>query len=149
MAINRYDTPAQAEFINTYVPIPFEQLYTLGRDAKTEVDKAIAEQSAALSKWSEFRSPSAVDTAAWNELTLGAVKPVIDKLASNPDLIKTVEGRSMLRSAINNVDTSKLALLQQSRDNLLQRQKVDQELMMKGLYNPEWHALNIPLLKVL
>ena len=142
MAINRYDTPAQAEFINTYVPIPFEQLYTLGRDAKAEVDKAIAEQSAALSKWSEFRSPSAVDTAAWNELTLGAVKPVIDKLASNPDLIKTVEGRSMLRSAINNVDTSKLALLQQSRDNLLQRQKVDQELMLKGLYNPDWHAVD-------
>ena len=142
MAINRYDTPAQAEFINTYVPIPFEQLYTLGRDAKAEVDKAIAEQSAALSKWSEFRSPSAVDTAAWNEATLGAVKPVIDKLASNPDLIKTVEGRSMLRSAINNVDTSKLALLQQSRDALLQRQKVDQELMIKGLYNPEWHSLD-------
>ena len=142
MAINRYDTPAQAEFINTYVPIPFEQLYTLGRDAKAEVDKAIAEQSAALSKWSEFRSPSAVDTAAWNDLTLGAVKPVIDKLASNPDLIKTVEGRSMLRSAINNVDTSKLALLQQSRDNLLQRQKVDQELMIKGLYNPDWHAVD-------
>ena len=142
MAINRYDTPAQAEFINTYVPIPFEQLYTLGRDAKAEVDKAIAEQSAALSKWSEFRSPSAVDTAAWNEATLGAVKPVIDKLASNPDLIKTVEGRSMLRSAINNVDTSKLALLQQSRDTLLQRQKVDQELMIKGLYNPEWHNLD-------
>ena len=142
MAINRYDTPAQAEFINTYVPIPFEQLYTLGRDAKAEVDKAITEQSAALSKWSEFRSPSAVDTAAWNEATLGAVKPVIDKLASNPDLIKTVEGRSMLRSAINNVDTSKLALLQQSRDTLLQRQKVDQELMIKGLYNPEWHNLD-------
>ena len=142
MAINRYDTPAQAEFINTYVPIPFEQLYTLGRDAKAEVDKAITEQSAALSKWSEFRSPSAVDTTAWNELTLGAVKPVIDKLASNPDLIKTVEGRSMLRSAINNVDTSKLALLQQSRDNLLQRQKVDQELMMKGLYNLDWHAVD-------
>ena len=142
MAINRYDTPAQAEFINTYVPIPFEQLYTLGRDAKAEVDKAIAEQSAALSKWSEFRSPSAVDTAAWNDATLGVVKPVIDKLASNPDLIKTVEGRSMLRSAINNVDTSKLALLQQSRDTLLQRQKVDQELMIKGLYNPEWHNLD-------
>ena len=142
MAINRYDTPAQAEFINTYVPIPFEQLYTLGRDAKAEVDKAIAEQSSALSKWSEFRSPSAVDTAAWNEATLGAVKPVIDKLAANPDLIKTVEGRSMLRSAINNVDTNKLSLLQQSRDNLLQRQAIDQELMIKGKYNPEWHALD-------
>ena len=42
MAISRYDTPAQAEFIN--IPIPFEQLYTLGKDAKAEVDKALAEQ---------------------------------------------------------------------------------------------------------
>ena len=142
MAINRYDTPAQAEFINTYVPIPFEQLYTLGRDAKAEVDKAITEQSAALSKWSEFKSPSSVDIDSWNKATLGVVKPVIDKLASNPDLIKTVEGRSMLRSAINNVDTAKLARLQQGRDNLLQRQKVDQELMMKGLYNLDWHAVD-------
>ena len=32
--VNRYDNPAQAEFINTYVPIPFEQLYTLGKQAK-------------------------------------------------------------------------------------------------------------------
>ena len=61
MAVSRYDTPAQAEFINTYVPIPFEQLYTLGKEAKADVDKALDEQSSALAKWSEFKSPSAVD----------------------------------------------------------------------------------------
>ena len=37
--VNRYDNPAQAEFINTYVPIPFEQLYTLGKQAKENVTK--------------------------------------------------------------------------------------------------------------
>jgi len=30
MAVNRYDTPAQAEFINTYVPIPFEEMMKVG-----------------------------------------------------------------------------------------------------------------------
>lgn len=30
MAINRYDTPAQAQFINTYVPIPFDQMMKVG-----------------------------------------------------------------------------------------------------------------------
>ena len=142
MAISRYDTPAQAEFINTYVPIPFEQLYNLGKDAKAEVDRALAEQSNALTKWSEFKSPSAVDTEAWYNATTGKAKPVIEELASNPDLIKTAEGRARLRSVINNVDTSKLAQLQQSRDALLQRQKVDQELMIQGKYNPEWHGMD-------
>ena len=28
--INRYDTPAQAQFINTYVPIPFDQMMKVG-----------------------------------------------------------------------------------------------------------------------
>ena len=142
MAISRYDTPAQAEFINTYVPIPFEQLYTLGKDAKAEVDKALSEQSSALAKWSEFKSPSAVDTQTWYNSTVGAAKPIIDELASKPDMIKTAEGRAKLRSVINNVDTAKLSQLQQSRDALLQRQKVDQELMIQGKYNPEWHGID-------
>ena len=142
MAISRYDTPAQAEFINTYVPIPFEQLYTLGKEAKADVDKALSEQSSALAKWSEFKSPSAVDTDTWYNATVGAAKPIIDELSSNPDMIKTAEGRSKLRSVINNVDVSKLAQLQQSRDALLQRQKVDQELMIQGKYNPEWHGVD-------
>ena len=38
--MNEYSTPAQAEFLNTYVPIPFEQLYKLGASAKEDVEKA-------------------------------------------------------------------------------------------------------------
>lgn len=60
--VNRYDNPAQAEFINTYVPIPFEQLYTLGKQAKENVDQALKDYSTALDKWAEFQSPSAADT---------------------------------------------------------------------------------------
>ena len=47
--VNRYDRPAQAQFIDTYVPIPFEQLYTLGKLANDKVDKAINELNTIIS----------------------------------------------------------------------------------------------------
>jgi hypothetical protein len=37
---NYYDQPAQASFMNTYVPIPFDELYRLGASAKADVEKA-------------------------------------------------------------------------------------------------------------
>lgn len=52
--VNRYDRPAEAQFINTYVPLPFQQLYTLGKEANARVDKAIADLSGALDKWSDL-----------------------------------------------------------------------------------------------
>ena len=30
MAISRFDSPAQAEFMQTYVPVPFEELMQAG-----------------------------------------------------------------------------------------------------------------------
>ena len=79
--VNRYDRPAEAQFINTYVPLPFQQLYTLGKEANARVDKAIADLSGALDNWSDFRSPSEKDTKAWYDETMGKAKPIIDKLA--------------------------------------------------------------------
>lgn len=140
--VNRYDTPAQAQFINTYAPIPFEQMYTLGREAKASVDKALQDLSSNLDKWSDFRSPSAVDTQRWYDETIGKAQPVISEMASNPDLLKTVEGRSKINSLINNVDRAKLSTLMQSKEGLLQRQKVDQQLMLSGKYNPTWHGMD-------
>ena len=52
--VNRYDNPAQAQFIDTYAPLPFQQLYTLSKDANARVDKAISDLSGALDKWSDF-----------------------------------------------------------------------------------------------
>ena len=142
MAVNRYDNPAQAKFMNTYVPIPFEQLYTLGKQAKADVDKAMTDLSSTLDKWSDFRSPSAIDTQNWYNETLGKAKPIVDKLASNLDLLKSPEGKAQIYSLINNVDRAKLSTLMQSREGLLTRQKVNQQLMLNGKYNPLWHDVD-------
>lgn len=142
MAVNRYDSPAQAEFINTYVPIPFEQLYTLGKEAKADVDKALKEYSTALDKWGEFQSPSEVDTKAWYDETYGRALPVAEEMAKNIDLIKTPEGRAKIYSVINNVDRAKLSMLRQGAENLKARQEMNAKLMLNGKYNPLWHDVD-------
>lgn len=142
MAVNRYDSPAQAEFINTYVPIPFEQLYALGKEAKADVDKALKEYSTALDKWGEFQSPSEVDTKAWYDETYGRALPVAEEMAKNIDLIKTPEGRAKIYSVINNVDRAKLSMLRQGAENLKARQEMNAKLMLSGKYNPLWHDVD-------
>lgn len=143
MAVNRYDNPAQAQFIDTYVPIPFEQLYTLGKQAQDNVNQALKDYSSALDKWADFTSPSQVDTQAWYNETYGRALPVAEEMAKNMDLIRTPEGRSRIYSVINNVDRAKLSMLRQSADNLRQRQEVIQRLIASGQYNPEWHDLDL------
>lgn len=142
MATNRFDKPIESEYISQYTPIPFEQLYAIGKANNERVDKAYQDLGNQFTKWSEFRSPSAVDTKRWYDLTVGAGQDVVNKLAANPYLIKTAEGRSLIQSFINTRPYNELSQLQQSREGLLQRQKVNQQLMLSGKYNPMWHDVD-------
>lgn len=142
MATNRFDKPIESEYISQYTPIPFEQLYAIGKANNERVDKAYQDLGNQFTKWSEFRSPSAVDTKRWYDLTVGAGQDIVNKLAANPDLIKTAEGRSLIQSFINTRPYNELSQLQQSREGLLQRQKVNQQLMLSGKYNPMWHDVD-------
>lgn len=143
MEANLYDQPAQARFLNTYVPINFGELYRIGSAQKEAVDQAQRELSANLHKWSEFQSPSAVDTARYYDLTIGKLSPMIEEMASNPDMIKTAEGRSKLQSMINSVDYATLANLKQSSENLAQRSKIIAQLKAQGKYNDQWDDIDI------
>lgn len=142
MATNRFDKPIESEYISQYTPIPFEQLYAIGKANNERVDKAYQDLGNQFTKWSEFRSPSAIDTKRWYDLTVGAGQDIVNKLAANPDLIKTAEGRSLIQSFINTRPYNELSQLQQSREGLLQRQKVNQLLMLSGKYNPLWHEVD-------
>lgn len=142
MATNRFDKPIESEYISQYTPIPFEQLYATGKANNERVDKAYQDSGNQFTKWSEFRSPSAIDTKRWYDLTVGAGQDIVNKLAANPDLIKTAEGRSLIQSFINTRPYNELSQLQQSREGLLQRQKVNQQLMLSGKYNPLWHEVD-------
>ena len=140
---NYYDQPAQASFMNTYVPIPFDELYKLGASAKADVEKATQDLSSSLEKWSQFKSPSAKDTQRFYDLTVGKLKGTIEDLASNPDLLKSAEGRYRLQSQLNNLDYNTLSQIKQSSENLTTRQRAVAEMQAQGKYNQNWDDINI------
>lgn len=142
MTVNRFDKPIESEYISQYTPIPFEQLYAIGKANNERVDKTYNDLANQFSKWGEFRSPSAVDTKRFYDYTIGAAQDLVNQLAANPDMIKTAEGRSMIQSFINSRPYNELSQLQQSREGMLQRQAANQKLMLAGKYNPLWHDVN-------
>lgn len=137
--VNRYDNPAQAEFINTYVPIPFEELYTLGRAAGERLNNTLTQYANARKLWSDFQSQSAVDMQRWDDLTMGRVRPYIDAAAANPDLMKDSAWQMQIQSAIANTDTAALGRLRQNAANFDNYTKSLQQLMKEGKYNYNWH----------
>ncbi len=141
-SVNRYYEPSDYQYVSQYVPIPFDQLYQVGREYNNRVDQAQQEFSNNLSKWREFQSPSAIDMQRYNELTIEPAKEIAMKFAQNPDLLKTATGRQEMQAFINSRPYAELAKLQQSRDAMVQRQKLNQQLLLNGRYNPEWHDVD-------
>lgn len=144
MRANRYDRAAEAQMISTYVPINFGELYRIGAAQKQAVDEAAQQLSTQLQKFGEFRSPSAVDTQKWYDLTINRndMQDVLTNMVSNPDWLKDAANRASIQGILNNIDYTTLSQLKQSREGMLARQKANQELMIKGLYNPLWHDVD-------
>lgn len=142
MQANRYDRAAEAPIMNTYVPINFGELYRIGQAQRQAVEQAANEFTNTVSKFGEFQSPSVVDTQRYYENSLGKIRDLIDEAATNPDAMKDANFRARLNSRIANLDYATLSNLKQSREGMLARQKANQELMIKGMYNPLWHDVD-------
>lgn len=142
MQANRYDRAAEAPIMNTYVPINFGELYRIGQAQRQAVEQAANEFTNTVSKFGEFQSPSAVDTQRYYENSLGKIRDLIDEAATNPDAMKDANFRARLNSRIANLDYATLSNLKQSREGMLARQKANQELMIRGLYNLLWHDVD-------
>lgn len=144
MAANMYDQAAQAQFINTYVPINFGELYRIGAAQKAAVDEAAQQFGTQLQKFGEFQSPSQVDTQRYYDLTIGRqdFQNAINQMVSNPDALKDAAFRSQLQSMINSVDYGTLSNLRSSRDAMLKRQEVNRKLMLENRFNPLWHDVD-------
>ena len=61
MSTNPFSQPAQARFINTYVPIPFEQLYNVANQFNQELRRQEAILQADREKYGTFLSRSEKD----------------------------------------------------------------------------------------
>lgn len=142
MAVNRFNTPVESEYISQYVPIPFEQLYALGKAYNDRLDKTYEQMASHIEKYKDFQSPSAVDTARWNQIMQTNVIDRVNALMTNPDALKTQAGRAEVQNIINSMPYGEMNELKQSRDQMLQRQKLEQQLSLAGKYNPLWHEID-------
>lgn len=144
MTANSYDQAAQAQFINTYVPINFGELYRVGAAQRQVVEDAAQQFGAQLQKFGEFQSPSQLDTSRYYNLTTGRqdFQDAINQMVSNPDSMKDAGFRSNLQSLINSVDYATLSNLRQSVEGMKERQKVNQQLMLNNKFDSRWHDVN-------
>ena len=133
--VNRYDRPAQAEFVNTYVPIPFQELVTIGKELNARRDKAQETLNSTLNDWKKFYSPSQKDMEMWDSLTINnpAVRDVINKTVSDPNYIKTAEGQAAIAGLTNSVNVKALRQLQANAAQLTQYQNNYADMLSKGL----------------
>ena len=123
--VNLYDTPAQAQFINTYVPIQFEGLYKLADRAREDIKEGNALLDN-LAKYKSLGSLSNVDNENWNR-KVSDVYSFIDKnvkdvyslqdptvraqlhqitrnLESDPEMKNMLESKEMFKKALEKED---------------------------------------------
>lgn len=80
---NLYSTPAEAQFINTYVPIQFEQLNRLSATAEKNIERG-AELMDQLYSYQSLGSMSDAANKAWDERVFSPIKKFIDENVRDP-----------------------------------------------------------------
>lgn len=137
MAVNKYDEAAPVKYVSQYVPIPFQELLTLGKyyaDERKEFEKNVTDTIKTLG---EFDSISKVDVQNYKNASIGQLQSLLDEAALNPSVMRDAAWRSKMNSKINNLDYNLLTRFKKSAENFETRQKAVAALKAKGLYQ-EW-----------
>lgn len=143
MAVNRFDKPAEARFIETYAPINFDALYRIGAANKEAVDQAEKELAANIRTFGSFQSMSNKDVENYYRESIGKFKDLVQYAAENPEAMKSASFRSSLQQRINSIDYAKLSQYAQNAANLKERASNIAKMKAEGTYNPEWDTIDI------
>lgn len=141
--MNFYEQPVAQNFMDTYAPLPFQEMAMLGEAYKREKDATEAAIDEFQSKYGDFTSLSQRDVESWDAQTFGKIRPELLQMAGDPEKIKSQEFQAGIRSAIRSVDPSKLGVLKQSSENLKQRAAMIAQLRAQGKYKESWDPINI------
>ena len=113
MAISRYDSPAQAEFMQTYVPVPFEELMQAGAVQQQRWEDSEAASQEVQSIFGNIPSLNSVTLSTGEVLEVGNAKHVqakvdefqarLDEISSNFSNKASVEHRAALKALITDL----------------------------------------------
>ena len=139
MTVNRYDQAAPYGYVSQYVPIPFQELVTLGQYYGEQRKAAEKELSDYIKSANEFQSLIEKDVdsyykTAFNDL----VQSKINEAAQDPSVMKSAAWRAGLTSALNSVNYADLSKLKKSAEQADQYDKLLKTLSAQGLMPPGW-----------
>jgi len=97
MGINLYDSPAQAKFINTYVPIQFEGLYKLAEKREQDYEQSEALLDELVKDYSYLNTLSTHDKKLWDDNVYAIVKSGMDDIKSPEDLMDPMKQAGIKR----------------------------------------------------
>jgi len=113
MGVNRFDTPAQAQFINTYVPIPFEEMMKVGQIKQERYDRAMAAADAAVARAEQLTAIPNSEDQSYIEDVQKTMYEIRDKYVVK-DLTDTMVIRQMNNEINSRLDKNLINHIQQS-----------------------------------
>lgn len=127
-----YDTPAQASFVNTYVPIPFEEIVQAGTARQSRYDDALA---AMEQNQSYLESLSAIPGQQQSYLSnaIRNYNQIAEEYASK-DLSNTFIRRQLRDKVRGNINPTVLNNITKSYENYQNAQKQALQLDVAGKY---------------
>ena len=115
---NQYDNPVNYEYVSQYVPVPFQELVTLGKYYADERRQAEKDLSNYIKQANEFTSLISKDIDAYNKTAFNdQIRKYVNAAANNPSVMRDMGWRSGLQSAINSVDYATLNKLKSSAES--------------------------------
>jgi len=95
--VNLYSSPAQAKFINTYVPIQFEQLYKMADKAEKDLEQSDKFMEELITD-SNLNTPSKIDVANWEKKVKTPIMQLAEQAASDPDIMKSKAFQAQIKA---------------------------------------------------
>lgn len=143
MAVNRFDKPAEVQYISQYTPIPFQELYTIGKTYNDRVDSNLERLDSYMKDWKSFTSPIKKDIDTYYSIAMNPrIQQIVQNAVANPEILKSSSFRSDLQSAINSVDYGTLSGLRQSAENANQYLKQVAKMQAEGNYKRSWDTFD-------
>lgn len=134
MAINRFDVPSQANFINTYQALPFQELALAAESRQQKHDEILGKLNTAVAAADALKYISgSEDKKTINQYRRkfsDIADKYVDKDLSDPEVYRSL--LSEMRRGINKQDIAKI---QESHSAWAQNQKNKAEMKAKGIYH--------------
>lgn len=139
MAANRYDKPVNYSYVDQFVPIPFEELMTLGNYYAKERKQAEQDLSEYIRRAGDFHSLIDKDNETYHNTSFNPhIRARLEEAAQNPSVMKDAMWRAGMMRDLNSVDYSTLSKLRASAEAAKEYDKAMKKLALEGRMPEGW-----------